>query len=111
MIICAPRKLVPIIVESLIEAGRAAAEDVERSGMDLDSFLDAVAAFDSIKNALESIGVGHCDLDLDAHRAALQVALTARVNLERGMLAEGDRTAVARLRALLAYMREAGIAP
>lgn len=102
----------PIVTAALEEALRAAAEEVERCGCaDVASFKDALDHFELIRAAFAATGFGsHCDLDADEHRDALALALTARVELERHLLIEGDRTAVSKLLALKSYMAEASIA-
>jgi hypothetical protein len=117
-----PAELRPIVFGALIEAFRGAVESVERYVLNPDSRREALARFDAIRAALDSIGWGeHADLDLDAHRDVFQSALAERLSAERAMLADALETeaghkdaGVASQRAygytmqLEAFMHEAG---
>ena len=57
--------------------------------MDPDGYTEALAHFDAIRAALDSLGWGeHADLDLDAHRDVFQSALAERLSTERDMTAD-----------------------
>lgn len=87
--VVASAELAPIVLESLLEAFRGAVEGVEQCGMDPDGYTEALAHFDAIRAALDSLGWGeHADLDLDAHRDVFQSALAERLSTERDMTAD-----------------------
>lgn len=87
--VVASAELAPVILQALLEELRGAVESVERCGLDPDGYPEALAHFDAIRAALDSIGWGeHADLDLDAHRDVFQSALADRLRSERHTMAD-----------------------
>jgi hypothetical protein len=71
---------------------REAAEAVEQCGFKGEDYAEPLERFDIIRAALDAIDWGaRADIDVSAHRWALQLALTDRLASERHMIEEAVR--------------------
>ncbi len=122
--ITVPEDCAGVLLESLLEALRDAAVKLDDCGLDPACYPGPVARFEQVRAALDAIGWGeHQDIDADTHYAALQLALAARLDLERSMLAsavesiekgheggaEGRQTAYRYTLVIEALMHDAGL--
>jgi hypothetical protein len=110
-IIVVASEFLPVLLESLLEALRDAAETVEGCGLDPESYPEPLEQFDRIRVALDAIGWGvRGDITLDVHRHALQSALTDQLRIEQNMAADGTESAAHGYAVQIeAFMREAGL--
>lgn len=87
--IAVPSEFLPLLLECLLSALRSAAQAIESCGLDPEAYREPLSEFDAIRATLDAIGWGATtERDVDAHREALQAALTARLETERAMLAD-----------------------
>jgi hypothetical protein len=77
-----------LLTECLLEALRDAAETIEQCGLYAESYPEPLSEFDAIRAALDATGWGAAtEVDADAHRGALQRALSGRLATERHICA------------------------
>jgi len=77
-----------LLTECLLEALRDAAETIEQCGLHAESYPEPLSEFDAIRAALDALGWGAATaIDVDAHRGALQRALSGRLATERHICA------------------------
>jgi hypothetical protein len=123
--ITVPDDCAGVLLDSLMEALRDAAAKLDDcDAPDPEFYRERTAPFEQVRAALDALGWGErSDIDADRHHAALQAALTARLDLERSMMAsaaesvekgheggeEGRQTAYRYMLAIEALMHDAGL--
>jgi hypothetical protein len=82
--ITVPDDTLDLLTRCLLSIMREAAELVEQCGFNGDDYAEPLERFDVIRAALDAIKWGaRADIDVSAHRWALQLALTERLASER----------------------------
>jgi hypothetical protein len=92
-----PADFRPLLTECLLGTLRHTVEAVEQCGLHPDAYPEPLSEFDAIRAALDALGWGAAtEIDVDAHRWALEQALADRLGIERSMQAtaeaDGDET-------------------
>jgi hypothetical protein len=88
-----PAEFRPLLVESLLEGLRYAAEELVDAGLAVESYTEPLSVFDAVRATLDAIGWGaRADVDVDKHRGALQHALTGRLETERHLRQSAELT-------------------
>jgi len=89
-----PADFRPLLVECLLGTLRHAAEGVEQAGLHPEAYPKPLSEFDAIRGALDALGWGAApEIDVDAHRWALEQALADRLGTERSMQATSEADA------------------
>jgi hypothetical protein len=92
--IAIPDDFMDLLLECVTGALHDAAEQVEQCGLNHEIYAEPLSEFDTIRAALDAIEWGEReDIDVDAHRHALQVALSDRLATERDLVEDGRQSA------------------
>ncbi len=89
-----PAEFRPLLTECLLGVMQDAAADVEGCGFDAEAYPEPLERLDRIRAALDATGWGAgADIDLGAHRDALQDALSDRLETEHHLVSEQGQAA------------------
>ncbi len=92
--IAIPDDFMDLLLECMLGALHDAAEQVEQCGLNHEIYAEPLSEFDTIRAALDAIQWGEReDIDVDAHRHALQIALSDRLATERDLMEDGRQSA------------------
>jgi len=94
--ITVPEDFLPLLTEALLGEMRDAAQGIERAGLDLDAYPDALEHFDALRALLVALGWGTvAAFDMDPHRDVLQRTLVRRLETERAFMEDAKESSAA----------------